>query len=343
MEDTKITVGTEKKETPEKEIKTEVIEEKDKQQIVAVEEVDVFRAMDKFDDDIIVSELQGLAKTETKWVYAFKSKEGVAHFELTKEGIDEGIRQLTEAQKAFMREKLGQILDDEKDIKVVVNVDRYAIAQGGQEALLDSRIGAKRQEKFMWNKYKKKFVIDPFYFEKCIQKAIRNANKRYIPTEMKNAIVTSALSSNKVTYLNVEWKEEKEEEKLPDQKNPSEELPENAEIKKSVHSGQPGDKYQISSKQRGYIYSLYAGLLDPNSKFHTKETFDEAVGKIASSIRYLHGEKSIETHLVDGREVHEFIFPNRDSFQDYLELLKAVKSIGKFNDGVEKLRERIMD
>ena len=268
--------------------------------IEVVEETEVFTYLDNLDQKSIIDDIKGVSK-DLAWVYAFKDKKGKDHYDLTKDGIDECMRQLTAAQKAFTRETIQVLSNDDREVLFSTKVERWALDPDGREHLLDSRIGLKRQSKMKWSKEKNRMVIDPFWFEAGGQKALRNANKRLIPTEMKMGLIEDAVKQNKVFYLNVAYKKdakpvegaevgESKVKKLPSNKEPV-----------SEETG-----YKLSPKQQKMIWAIV------RDKKIDKDKFEEYVKKICN----------MDTMA---------IYPNRDIFQEVLEILKDFKSIEEFN------------
>jgi len=77
-------------------------------------------------------------------------------------------------------------------------VSKHLIDKGGDEAMVESAIGTKRQWTRMLKKGEDAPVVDPFWFEKGSIKALRNAKQRLIPEEIKAKIITFAKKEGKV-------------------------------------------------------------------------------------------------------------------------------------------------
>ena len=142
----------------------------------------VFQLMDAADDQALLERMQG--NVVDKYVYSFLQN-GKEIMGLTAVGVDNACR-VSADQKgiAYRVEGMPQVTEDEDHIRVTVKACRYAIerTENGEtrEQLLDSAYGSKRQ----WKKTKLrsgKVVPDPFYFEKAVHKAERNAKRALLP------------------------------------------------------------------------------------------------------------------------------------------------------------------
>ena len=155
-----------------------------------------FVLMDAADDALILAELEG--RILDTWVYEFTSG-GQKVQGLSKVGIDQATRELAKKGEVLRELECGYHVDptDKNYVLFTVKVGRFAISKEGQEILLDTAIGAKRQ----WTKMARRdgrVVSDPFWFEKGLAKAARNAKQRLLPEEIKTKILTFAKEKGRV-------------------------------------------------------------------------------------------------------------------------------------------------
>lgn len=161
-----------------------------------------FELLDRSDEDQILGELSG--RVTDKYIY--KSPDGPR---LSYAGIGWAAREY--AKKGEILRVMGkpEICADPTDpdyIIVVVTAQRFAVnSDTGKEIALDTRIGAKRKwknmEKNVWGKgqdgkpvvISKDIAPDPFYFEKAMSMAQRNALKALMPDDFVAQIVERAL------------------------------------------------------------------------------------------------------------------------------------------------------
>ena len=164
--------------------------------IVVREPTDIFQKFDSLDDEAIVAEIEGRLTDQA--VYHF-DQGGKPLWGIGKVGVDWCVTELA---------KKGYIVRDEQ---VTYNVDptaadyvlftatvaKFFVDKEGREARVDQAIGNKRQ----WTKMARRdgsVQVDPFWFEKGAQKALRNARLRLIPEEVKAKIIAAAKDKGKV-------------------------------------------------------------------------------------------------------------------------------------------------
>ncbi|HAX98971.1 MAG TPA: hypothetical protein DCY12_08845 [Candidatus Atribacteria bacterium] len=184
-----------------------------------------FWLMDRLDDELIKAELEG--KLPDVLTYHFQDG-GKEIWGLSKAGVDEAKAEL--AKKGEVLRVLDvQFIDGDKDGKFIVKVGRYAISSTGQEVLLDTTAGFKKQEKNTLTGKENKF-----WFEQGGVKAQRNAFHSLIPKTIIQGVIEYAKKSGKVK----EVKHEPKPEPKPDQ-------PEKFEGNKSVYSATDKQKKMI--------------------------------------------------------------------------------------------------
>ena len=167
-------------------------------------ETDLYTLLDSLDDEIIRAQMAESGK-DIPWVYKITNG-GRTTFELTKEGIDQCLRLMTEGQegRVFFREEVQMVSNTDREALFVGYVERWAITPSGQSTLLDKKMGSKRQGKIVKSRRSGKMESDQFWFEAGSQKAVRNANKRFLTPELRAQIIESAKTSSKVTDVVVE-------------------------------------------------------------------------------------------------------------------------------------------
>lgn len=176
-------------------------EEKGKDLTVAGQDIDIFQRFDALDDKVIIDELEN--RVVDNWVYHFKPKNAPEVWGIGKAGIDGCMVMLGKKGIALREENVGYDIDptNSQYVLFTAKVSKHLIDKQGEEAMVESAIGTKRQWTRMLLKDGKTIVPDPFWFEKGSIKALRNAKARLIPEEIKAKIVTFAKSKGKVKEI----------------------------------------------------------------------------------------------------------------------------------------------
>jgi hypothetical protein len=154
-----------------------------------------FRIMDALDDELIIAELEG--RMPEVLTYHFTDK-GQEVWGLSKAGVDEATGELAK-QGEVIRELEMKWTNEEKDAFFIVKAGRYVISKGGQEILLDTKIGTKRQPKLY-----RSGGENAFWFEQGSIKACRNASMRLIPKTIVQAVIENAKQKGKVKEVKKE-------------------------------------------------------------------------------------------------------------------------------------------
>lgn len=170
--------------------------------IVLREPLDIFAQFDRLDDVAIVDEMEG--RLVDSAVYHF-NQQGKELWGLAKTGVDWCATELSKKGYILRDEELNYSQDptDPTYILFTAKVGKYFVDKTGAEAKVDSTFGTKRQ----WTKMARRdgtTAVDPFWFEKGSQKAIRNARMRLIPEETKAAIISLAKSGGRVREVKQE-------------------------------------------------------------------------------------------------------------------------------------------
>jgi len=186
------------------------IEKSNGSAIVKGQGIDIFQRFDAMDDKIIIDELEN--RVIDKWVYHFKSGKHEV-WGLGKAGIDGCARELSTQGIALREEDVKTAIDptNKQYVLFTARVAKHFVDKQGEEAMVESAIGTKRQWTMQLIKGQKDPIPDPFWFEKGSIKALRNAKARLIPEEIKAQIIAFAKKQGKV-------REVKEENGAPTQK-----------------------------------------------------------------------------------------------------------------------------
>jgi len=165
--------------------------------IVQGQGVDIFQRFDALDDKIIIEELEN--RVIDKWVYHFKPKGAPEVWGLGKAGIDGCARELSKEGIALREEEVKVQVDptNAQYVLFTARVAKHFVDKQGEEAMVESAIGTKRQ----WTRMLLRdgnTQVDPFWYEKGSIKALRNAKSRLIPEELKAQIITFAKKEGKV-------------------------------------------------------------------------------------------------------------------------------------------------
>lgn len=160
---------------------------------------ETYEILDRADEEEILAELSG--RVTDKYVYTFKQG-GQEVPVLSKAGVDWACREYAR-QGEVIRIIDKEITPDSEDpeyIYIVITAQRFVIDKETlRETPLDSTLGVKRQ----WRKMRRKkydgggeeVVEDPFFFEKGVSKAIRNAKRNLMPTDFITQIIAKALAN----------------------------------------------------------------------------------------------------------------------------------------------------
>ena len=163
------------------------------------------KLMDRLDDEAILAEIQGAILKDL--VYSFWEG-GKKITRLSKVGVDYAVSQLAK-QGEIIRELEANYTLTNEAVFITVKVGKYCISTEGREVLLETTFGAKRQPQKMSvytedrygqiNRSKpQRLVEDPFFFEKGLAKASRNAKRRLISETLVTKIIEEALKSGKI-------------------------------------------------------------------------------------------------------------------------------------------------
>jgi hypothetical protein len=155
--------------------------------------------LDLADEEQIVQEMSGRASEKYIYELSQKGEDGQPVMGLSYAGTNWACRELAqqgEVIRVIKQEDVSDTLDADF-IKIAVTTQRFKIdKETGRETALDSHIAGKRQPKNMtkniWENGVKKgtqSVPDPFAWEKCLSKAVRNAKQALMPSDMVRKLI----------------------------------------------------------------------------------------------------------------------------------------------------------
>lgn len=159
--------------------------------------------LDRLDDDLIVAELQGRAIST--WAYKF-TQDGQEITGLSIAGVEQAARETGRHGEAIRVLKHDWRETDEA-YYATVEAGRFYLSADGREVLVDSAIGAKREQKQKWGTTRGKWYTDKFAFEKAISKAARNAKGKLLDDKLKAEVIAMALKEGR--YRQVQPPEQK--------------------------------------------------------------------------------------------------------------------------------------
>ena len=164
----------------------------------------VYAIMDQFDDDLIKAEIENRI-TDT-WVYSFKA-DGRPQIGLSKVGVDACCTEMAKDGKRVIREGRPQMEIDPTNPEYMLftcPASRFKInEEDGRETQFETVYGVKRQWTRMRLRDRTRVVEDPFWYEKGVAKAGRNARSRLIPEDIKIQIFALAKKEKKKERVRV--------------------------------------------------------------------------------------------------------------------------------------------
>lgn len=171
--------------------------------VPAPQQRDVYAIMDQMDDDLIKAEIENRI-TET-WVYSFQA-DGRPQIGLSKVGVDACCTEMAKDGKRVIREGRPQMEIDPTNAEYILftcPASRFEInKEDGREIQFETVYGVKRQ----WTRMRlrnQQVVEDPFWYEKGVAKAGRNARSRLIPEDIKIQIFLLAKKEKKKERVRV--------------------------------------------------------------------------------------------------------------------------------------------
>lgn len=163
------------------------------------DESEHYTDLDLADEEQIIQEMSGRASE--KYIYELKQtgEDGQPVMGLSYAGTNWACRELAQQGEVIRVVKQEDVSDpaDPEFIKIAVMTQRFKIdKETGRETALDSHISGKRQPRNMtknvWENGVKKGTVsapDPFAWEKCLSKAVRNAKQALMPADMVRKLI----------------------------------------------------------------------------------------------------------------------------------------------------------
>ena len=191
-----------------------------------MEPQDIFARFEQIDDGLILKELEN--QVVDTWVYHFV-QDGHHIWGLGKVGIDACAKKLGDKGIALREDSVDYKVDPTHPefVLFTAKVSRHVVGKEGQEAMVESAIGTKRQWIMIKRRSDGKIVANKFWFEQGSIKALRNAKSRLIPDDIKTKIITFAKQKGKVKEIEPPAKKKEEDNGIADmasQPNPKEEF-----------------------------------------------------------------------------------------------------------------------
>lgn len=157
-----------------------------------------FVLMDRMDDKLILEEIEG--RISDTWVYHFEQG-GKQVWGLSKVGIDQCSREMAKSGEVMrvMEESIMPCPMSDEHVIFKAKVARIAVKSDGTQIELDNTVGTKRQ----WIRMMSygKVIDDPFFIEKGMSKAIRNAKAALTTDELKAKIIAKAKEERRVKKI----------------------------------------------------------------------------------------------------------------------------------------------
>lgn len=229
-----------------------------------------FEIMDRLDDGQIVEAMKG--RIVDTFVYSYTSNDGKKVEGLSKAGVDESCKQL--ANKGEVIRELECTLEKEDDTYgyFKAKAGRFAISPE-KEVLLETKIGHKRQCKFVLEKGNKpnRERPNPFWYEQGGQKSLRNCRR-------------DLLSETFIIELIKQWKGQGKVREIKEENNVAQKPQEKpqGDLSPILHIGKyKGQSYaQIWEKDRQYLEWLYqntkiAGIREQLARFLDDKRMEE--------------------------------------------------------------------
>jgi len=192
--------------------------EEDVRSLPEVRQAQVLALMDQLDEEAIIAEIHGAAPDKFAYRIELDTQEGKREVVgLGKVGVDLIVRKL--ADKGIVLREVESRWEDHGDYATFeitvqrVRVGKPAILEDGRmvqpEVLLETHKGFKRQEK-KTKKRDGRMIENRFWFEVGYAKAVRNAQRRFLPEEQVARMIRGAIASGKLGVF-----DEKGEAKAP--------------------------------------------------------------------------------------------------------------------------------
>jgi len=231
------------------------------------DQASVFAMFDKLDDKAIADEIEG--RIVEKCVYHFAPKGGGPEvWGLGKKGVDLAVTEMAKKGAVVRDEDVSYAIDptDPEYVLFKARCRKVAVNTRGGEAELDAAIGLKRQ----WTRMVRKeggASVDPFWFEKGGQKAIRNARLRLIPEDITATIIAYAKKQGRVQDVSPQEVDDIDRETRKRGAAGTSQAP-------AAGQGHGVASKPVTEKQVGFFDQLYRGLI---KRGYDKEILEEDI------------------------------------------------------------------
>jgi hypothetical protein len=189
----------------------ENMENKNKKEngLAIIESQDIFERFEQLDDKVIIQLLED--QVAEAWVYHFK-QEGKDIWGIGKAGIDGCAKEMGKKGIALREDSVDFMIDPTHPefVLFTAKVSKHVVDEKGNEAMVESAIGTKRQWIMLKRRSDQKLVSNKFWFEQGSQKALRNAKARLIPDDIKAKILAFAQKKGRVREIEPPAKTKKE-------------------------------------------------------------------------------------------------------------------------------------
>ena len=165
-----------------------------------IESQDIFERFEQLDDKVIIQLLENQVVED--WVYHFV-QDGHHIWGIGKAGIDGCAKEMGKKGIALREDPPDFRIDPTHPefVLFTAKVTKHVVDEKGNEAMVESAIGTKRQWIMLKRKSDGKIVSNKFWFEQGSQKALRNAKARLIPDDIKAKILAFAQKKGKVREI----------------------------------------------------------------------------------------------------------------------------------------------
>lgn len=260
--------------------------EKNENLPATLESQDIFARFEELDDKLILKELEN--QVVDSWVYHF-TQDGHEIWGLGKVGIDACAKEMGKKGVA-LREDSVEFAQDPTHPEYVLftaKVSKHVVGKEGQEAMVESAIGTKRQWIMLKRKGDGKIRANKFWFEQGSIKALRNAKSRLIPDDIKTKIIAFAKTHKKVKEIEPPAKKKAEDTSPPDSNEEFRTIPITRKDKTVMHTKfEALERFKEAKEQLGT--QLYYKILGENGYEKSNQIPDKDIPKIYYALLEAH-------------------------------------------------------
>jgi len=249
-----------------------------------IESQDIFERFEQMDDKVIIQLLED--QVAEAWVYHFQ-QDGKDIWGIGKAGIDGCAKEMGTKGVALREDSVDFMIDPTHPefVLFTAKVSKHVVDEKGNEAMVETAIGTKRQWIMLKRRSDGKLTTNKFWFEQGSQKALRNAKARLIPDDIKAKILAFAKSKGKVREIEPPAKKKEDDNGIADMASPgpgSEEfrtIPITRKGKTIMHTKfEALDRFKEAKAQLGT--QLYYKILGENGYEKSNQIPDNDIPKI---------------------------------------------------------------